>query len=129
MNNIRTIVSMFLVNSEKGPLTLVANKKKAENTVSLAKKKGINAKLRKVFLPQERMKSLGENLFNKKLPCGVNEIITYRNTVINAFHAKDPSEETSEYVWKKVSNEFGITGSLEDFNQYCLDIVEYYNME
>jgi hypothetical protein len=127
--SVRTIDKKYLVISEKGPLTMAANKNKAKAVVKMAEEKGIKARLREVFLPVERMESLGVNLFKTKLPCEANEIMEYRNKVITAFHSKDPSSDNSSYIWKKVSQEYDINGSLDNFNQYCLDILEYYSME
>jgi hypothetical protein len=129
MSQDRVIDIKYLVNSEKGPLTLSENKKRAEIVLKSAKQKGLNAKMRQLFLPADRMNELGINLFRKKPPCDINEIQNFRNSVFVEFHNNSPTQETSPYIWKKVSRKYGISDSMEEFNQHCLDILEYYYSE
>lgn len=125
----RIIDKKYLVVSEKGPLTMADNKKKAMTIFKVAEQKGLKVKFREVFLPQERMNNLGFNLFKRSLPCPREEIQNFRNKLIVEFHSFSPTQETAPAVWKRVSRKYNIEESLEQFNQYCIDIIEYYNWE
>lgn len=126
---VRDIVKKYLVVSEKGPLILTANKKKALEIKEIAEKKNIEAKTREVFLDKPIMERLATNLFKRKINFG-KDIQQYRNKIVNEYlHYMSDESAVEELAWKKVAKKYELNLSLDEFNNWFLDQIEYNNME
>lgn len=125
---VREIVKKYLVISEKGPLILTANKSKCDEVEAKAKEKKVKCKTREVFLDKPLMERLADNLFIKKIKVEGN-IQEFRNKLIKEYHSYDLPDSNQELVWKKVARKYGIDLSLDEFNSWCMDQLEYNKLE
>lgn len=123
--DIRNIIKKYLVISERGPLILSENKKDALKVNKMAKDKNIISKIREVFLSKELMEALGRNLFKIKYDTNGVSIIEFRNKIIGEYQSMMDDSSSEELTWKKIAHKYNIGQTLEEFNQWCLDQMEY----
>jgi len=129
MEELRTIVTSYMVVSDKGPLAL-GNKKEAEKWLNIAKNKGLVAKIKEVTTNTERLQEIGRNLFEISIP-NDRPLIEFRNLLVSKMNNKceklglSPYDRNTSEVWTKISKEYDLDLSFDEFHKCIMDKVEY----
>jgi hypothetical protein len=125
-SEVRTLVTGWLVQCDKGPIILTVKEDTAKNVFTAAKSKDSSASMQKMIVHVERFKEIGQNLF-KPLP-KVKDIIDYRNSVIKEWHTACCNIKGSNHqiVWGKIAKKNNIDSpSSDNFNQWIMDHLKY----
>jgi len=118
-----------MVVSDKGPLAL-GNKKEAEKWLNIAKNKGLVAKIKEVTTNTERLQEIGRNLFEISIP-NDRPLIEFRNLLVSKMNNKceklglSPYDRNTSEVWTKISKEYDLDLSFDEFHKCIMDKVEY----
>lgn len=135
MTKIRKIDCHYLVYCDNKPVLFTPDKNKANALVHLIENKNKSAFHKAINGPEERLKEIGVNLFEKTKELGdidVYDTLKIRNKIIvELIDYKREFGVSEEAAWIKVAknkNLYGAFKSMNEFNQWSLDIIEFYNI-
>jgi len=130
MEELRTIITSYMVISkEKGPLA-IGNKEEAENWLKMAQEKGYVAKIKEVTTNMDRIQEIGKRLFEIDIPTD-KPLLEYRNDLVSKLEENcerlglDPSNCDITKAWKKIANQEGLDVDFDEFHNCIMDKIEY----
>lgn len=129
MEELRTIITSYMVISDKGPLAL-GNKDEAQKWLKMAEEKGMKARIREITTNTERLQELGRNLFEIELPKGI-PLLEFRNELVSRMTKKceqmglDSNDCDISRVWSKIANEYNLQITFDEFHRCVMDKMEY----
>jgi len=136
MTKIRKIDCHYLVYCDNKPVLFTPDKNKANALVHLIENKNKSAMHKAINGPEERLKEIGVNLFEKTKLLGggdINDTLKTRNKVIIEWHdfkrERGVSEEAAWIRVAKSHNLYHVFKTMDEYNQWALDIVEFYNIQ
>ena len=131
-DNVRNIVTCFLIYVDWKPVTILMDKKKSQQLVSMAKDKGKEAFSKEMTIPETRMKEIGKNIFTYLKDMDektVANIINVRNSMIReSFEIADTKKVDVETAWESLSKKKGDPFdqmTYQEFNQWTLDVSQF----
>lgn len=129
---IREIITTYLVINGNKPIALSHDEEKVNLLMSTAKTKNITLRKKKITTNKDRIKQIGHNFFNRKLPdIAFNNPLHFRNSIIKEWHdtldrISDGVKLDSQITWSKLCNKHGIENvSVDEFSTWMLDLTEY----
>ena len=129
---VRIIVTCYLINVDWKPVAILQDKKKSEQLVELAKKKGRDSFLKEMTVPEERMNEIGNNIFNRLKDMKqetVNDIVNIRNAAIReSFELAEVRKVAVDVAWMKVREKKVAPIpelTYEEFNRWTLDVAQF----
>ena len=136
MTKVRKIDCHYLVYCESKPVMLTPDKNKANALVQLIQKKEKTAVYKAINGTEERLEEIGKNLFERTKSMNDAEIHnalhTRNRVIIEWMDYKKEKDVAPDVAWMKVAkknNIYNTFKTMEDFSQWALDIVEYYNVK
>lgn len=123
--------SAYIVYCKGSILEITDNVLKAESLVEISREKGHKAYIKQINGTRERLDTLIANITERAKNLNntnKKDIIPYRNMIVNKFlELKDSYNIDDKKAWNKVKIEANLPGinSMEEFNQFTLDIVDY----
>jgi len=130
--NLREIVTAYLVTSSKGGLILTTDKAKAYDVEKTARKNNIPIKIHTIVSNTDRVNTIGKNCIVREIPIQAkNNPIEFRNKLINEWHTyysklSEKAKVSSHITWAKIAVKYNITDcSYDEFSQWMLDYSEF----
>lgn len=124
-NQIRHIISGWLLVSNFKPLILSPNENKVRSIYEEVSKKFSNTEVVKITVHVERYKEIGRNLIKWGLPLQVlNSIMEYRNKLVLMTH-----EKSGCWEWVREHNGLPEEMDYDNMNQWLMDWMKYVTKE
>lgn len=128
MAEVKKIKTSYVIIWNHDPIIIVNDKKKADYILERATERGKkNLVARKITGTPERIKEIGINLFERKVPGGMDPI-SYRNAVVKeCLRVKEKFKiESDELVWEKVKPKCQCGDiTWEEFCKWTLDMIDF----
>ncbi len=121
---IRQIVSGWLIVGKNGPLMLSPTENKVAEVIDKIKEKGVEVTITAITVHIERFKEIGRNLITWKMPPAAKTmgIMSYRNFLVLQTHDKGS--------WEWVREKQGLPEmTYEEMNQWFMDYMKYVTKE
>lgn len=129
---LREIVTAYLVVNGKEPVIFSSNEKKVDNIIAVASKKNIMLKRRKITSNRERVVEIGRNFFERKTPAEAYQSpIPFRNKLISEWHEtvarlSDTIKVDACISWGRICKKYNVEEcTVEQFSTWMLDINEF----
>jgi 16S rRNA A1518/A1519 N6-dimethyltransferase RsmA/KsgA/DIM1 with predicted DNA glycosylase/AP lyase activity len=136
MTKVRKIDCHYLVYCEEKPVMFTPDKNKASALVQLIQQKNKTSTYKSINGTEERLEEIGKNLFERTKSMSESQIhgvLTNRNkVVIELIDYQKENKVSEEVAWVKVAKKHNLYSNfktMQDFSQWALDIVEYYNVQ
>lgn len=131
-DQLREIVTAYLILNGNEPVIFSSNENKINDLVTVASKKNISLKKRKITTNKDRILEIGKNFFERKMPPeALKNPIEFRNKLILELHdtvnrLSDLIKVDAHLSWDKIRNKHNVdVCTLNEFSQWMLDINEY----
>jgi hypothetical protein len=129
---LREIITAYLVVNGSEPVIFSSDESKIDNIVTVATKKNIRLKKRKITSNRERVLEIGKNFFERKTPKeAYDDPVKFRNKLIVEWHEtisrlSDTIKVDGQLSWGKVCKKYNIEEcTAEQFSTWMLDINEF----
>lgn len=129
MEELRTIITSYMVISEKGPLAL-GNKQEAEKWLRIAEEKGMTAKIKEITTNTKRLQEIGHHLFEIDIPTD-KPLIEFRNLLVREMNERcekvglDPTTSDTSTIWFKVAKQYNLEITFDELHKCIMDKIEY----
>ncbi len=129
---LREIVTAYLVINGREPVIFSSNENKVDKIISIASKKNITLKRRKITSNRERVMEIGKNFFERKTPDEAYRTpVQFRNKLISEWHENvarlsDTIKVDACISWGKICKKYNVEEcTVEQFSTWMLDINEF----
>ena len=130
--NIRTIVTCFLVYMDNKPATIIQDRKQAKQLEKMAESKNRNIFVKEMTIPETRMQEIGENIFTRLKGMNqqmIDRILDVRNKLIRkTFETASEKNVENDVAWISVRRGCGDPIerlTYEEFNRWTLDVAQF----
>lgn len=132
MEEVRTLVTSYLIMTDKGPFAM-CSKQETKKWENLAVEKGLKPKVLEITTHTQKMSEIGKHLFKIKLP--TNNFISFRNSLIEEMRelcdtlGVEYDDIDKDVLWRKVSNKYNLSDmDFDEFHRCIMHKLEYLNV-